>query len=97
MQPTLGYPSKSAAIIGLRREGLTEREISVKLGIKPNTVTSMECRARQREKALLKIDRNIYEDLRRVAWKRGITPEILGAKLLTVIVADGLIDAILDD
>ncbi len=96
MKPCLGHPSRSSAIIEMNRKGMTEREIADRLRIKPNTVSSMLARAKRREKKPLEIERNLFEDLRREAWKRGTTPQNLAHQLLATVIRDKLVEAVID-
>ena len=102
-QPVLGYPSKSAAAAALQAEGLKQREIAARIGVKPSSVGNLT-RTGRREAgepdmahytaALNKTNR---DRLRRAARARGTTMRSLVNELLTVVAEDGLIDAILDD
>ena len=103
MKPTLGYPSRILAIRALRQEGKTETQIAALLGIKPNSVTSIEARARARcsygkggrQKVFLSGDCLI--GLHDEAERRGISVHSLATQLLRVIAREDLVDAILDD
>lgn len=96
-RPCLGYPSRSAAILALKAKGQTEREIAQRLGIKPNTVSSLAARHRARATTTLVLSVNLFEDLRKLAWARSTTPQALAARLLTIVVAERLTAAVLDD
>jgi transcriptional regulator len=97
MDSTLGFPSKSAAIIALRDRGLTEGQVAKRLGMRPRTVSSMEVRARRRLKRSFDLPENLFQDLKTQAWMRGLRPDILAERLLTTIISDRLIDAVLDE
>lgn len=49
-QPTLGYPSKSAAALALWRQGLLQREIATQLNVKPGTVGALISHAKSLER-----------------------------------------------
>lgn len=86
-------------IAELRRKGQTERQIAAQLGIKPNTVTSMEARAKKRQTAnrnKVQLTALTHADLERVAARRGLTADQLAEELLRIIILDDLFQALLD-
>ncbi len=109
--PCLGYPSRTAAVIALRAEGLSTRQIAERIGIEVKTVGALEgsFARKDREKnhpAIrqydqsgfpVRIDADTWAKLRVAAARRGILPDLLAQQLLMLAVDDGLIDAILDD
>lgn len=106
-KPTLGFPSRSAAIIALQSEGLTTRQIADRLGIQPKNVISLAMSAMGAKKRVtlpaearghaivLPID--VLGRLARHAEARGISTTELVRRLVGVVVDDQLVDAILDD
>lgn len=95
--PVLGYASKSEAVVALRGLGWTERQIADKLGIKPNTVTSLEAKHRQRAaKWRQTVEVNVHHDLIREASRRQLTTDELVNRILRNVVQDKLFNAILD-
>lgn len=101
-KPTLGYPSKSAAIVALQEQGWKLREIGDRLGMTERQASSLATRYRQREKRkagerTLVLDPLLHTDLRRHAVHYGTSVEQLVFRLLMVIVSDKLVDAILDE
>ncbi len=95
--PVLGYASKSEAVVALRGLGWTERQIADKLGIKPNTVTSLETKHRQRAaKRRQTVEVNVHHDLIREASRRQLTTDELVNRILRTVVQDKLFNAILD-
>ncbi|HEX9837091.1 MAG TPA: hypothetical protein VGB90_09570 [Alphaproteobacteria bacterium] len=52
-KPILGYPSRTAAVVALRREGLTLAEVAARTGIPVSNVSALECCARRRRAAWL--------------------------------------------
>ena len=86
-------------IADLRRQGKTERQIAAHLGIKPNTVTSMEARAKKRQTAnrnKVQLSALTHADLDRVARRRGMTVDQLAEELLRIVILDNLFEALLD-
>lgn len=102
MTPTLGHPSRILAIKALRRQGKTEGEIAAMLGIKPNTVSSIECRARKRKSVgnggahKLRISGELLADLSDEAERRNTSPAVLAQKIVRIVARDDLFAAVLD-
>ena len=106
-KPTLGYPSRTAAVVALRQEGLDSQEIAHRIGISTATVAALEHSAtrsqgRKNQTAeangrtvLLSLD--AIERLRPHASKRGITANELARRIVDVVTDDGMVDAVLDD
>ncbi len=44
-KPTLGYPSRTAAVLGLRDQSLTDQKIARRIGITTACVSALECSA----------------------------------------------------
>lgn len=87
-------------IAAMRRKGMTERQIARDLGIKPNSVTSMEARARRRAAKApqsVRVSGCVMADLTRAADARGFDVDTLINRLLHCIAVDDLVAAILDD
>ena len=97
MKATGKYPTKSAAILAMKRQGMTERQIGRILNIKPNTVSSMAVRAARREKRPIDLGMNIYLDLQQAAAERGKTPHELATSILIAVISDDLFNAVLDE
>lgn len=112
-KPCLGYPSRSAAIRGLRSSGLTNRQISDQTGIPLNKITALvpltpkpeslpkarEAGYRVGEQNVARIGLNfeVRQMLRPFAAKRSMTVETLITDLIEKIAEDGLADAVMDD
>ncbi|MCZ7886024.1 hypothetical protein [Agrobacterium salinitolerans] len=112
-KPCLGYPSRSAAIRGLREDGLTNRQIAEKIGISLNNVTALvpmtpkpasvpterDAGYRVGEQNVVRIGLNceIRQMLRPFAAKRCMTVEMLITDLVEKIAEDRLADAVMDD
>lgn len=104
--PTLGYPSRTDAVLALRGKGMSTEEIAEAIGIKNSTVTSLECHAGKRKGAetrkvqgnrtvLFPID--VLESLRPLAEQRGISANELARRIVEAVVDDNLVKAVLDD
>lgn len=108
--PCLGYPSRTAAVVALRAQGLTTREISQRVGIELKTVTALEGSMtrldRQQQRApkasasgvnTVVMDSDTLRALRPHAARRGVTVVALAQQLLATLVDDDLVNALLDD
>ncbi len=105
--PTLGYPSRTEAVMGLRDQGLNTRQIADRIGINVTTVSALECSAtrsaeRQRRPSeaygrtvVFPVD--VLHVLRPHAARRGITVNQLARDIVSAVVDDDLVTAVLDD
>lgn len=106
-KPTLGYPSRTDAVLALRASGLTTSQIAARIGIADATVTALEHssgRARLRAKRPAEVNgrtilfpRHLLDQLGPHAAKRGIHPNTLARMIVEIAVDELLIDSILDD
>jgi hypothetical protein len=106
-KPTLGYPSKTEAVLALAASGLTPRQIADRIDIELKNVVSLMISANGTKKrakrpseqqgrtVLFPID-TLYR-LRAAAAARGITVNELARRIVETAVDEGLIDSILDD
>lgn len=103
---TLGYPSRTEAVIGLRGQGYSTRQIAEAVGIQSKTVVALElsaARARREPKeadtpgrgVLFPVD--ILDALSPHAAKRGIHANTLARMIVETVVDENMIDAVLDD
>ncbi len=104
--PTLGYPTRTDAVMGLRRQGRTTREIAAALGVETKTVTALEHsagRARRTPRPCEEMGRTIVfqvdvlDALRPHAAARGVHVNALARRIVEEVVDAGLVDAVLDD
>jgi transcriptional regulator with XRE-family HTH domain len=105
-KPCLGYPSRTAAVLGLRQQGLNTGQIAQAIGIKPQTVTALECGSSrpQRERSdyqylgrAVLVPTDVLDALGPHAAKRGISVNNLARLIVSTVVDEGMIDAVLDD
>ena len=104
-KPTLGYPSRTAAVVGLRATGSSSSQIAAAIGIDTATVAALEHsagRRRQRRPAeahgrTVLFPQDILEALRPHAVSREISPNELARRIVDTVLDEGLIDAVLDD
>lgn len=103
---TLGYPSRTEAVLALRRKGQTTREIANAIGIDVKTVSALECSAQRWPRhggpvpvrpAFDGISLETRQRLRPHAAARGITVDRLVMQIVDQVAEGGLVDAVLDD
>ncbi len=104
---TLGFGSRTDAVLALRRQGLTTAEIAARIGVASKTVTALEHSAlRSQRRAtrpaeehgrtiLFPVD--LLDRLGPHAAKRGIHPNRLARLIVETVVDEALIDSVLDD
>ena len=101
--PTLGYPTRTAAVQALAANGLHTSEIARRIGIEEKSVSALLCSARRSKRPAEKNGRtvlfpiDILNALRIAAAKRNISVNELARRIVEAVADDGLIDAVLDD
>lgn len=99
--PTLGYPSRTAAIFGLRQRGKTTAEIAALVGLPRAHVMAREMshmRARSRHGCrTVTLPEEMTKRLEEAAKGRRLSAAGLAYRLVDAILQDQLIDAVLDD
>jgi hypothetical protein len=104
-QPTLGYRSRTDAVLALRNQGLSTREIGDCIGISAAAVTALEHSAGRGRRRLggepqsrtVLFPLDVLAALGPHAARRGMHPNSLARLVVEIVVADGLIDSVLDD
>jgi hypothetical protein len=102
-KPTLGYPSRTSAVLALRQERLSTAAIAVRIGIDPKTVVALEVSASRSRQMVREGARTVVfppDLLRRLrphAARRGVTVNALARCILETALDEGLVDAVLDD
>lgn len=105
-KPALGYPSRTAAVIALRQRGLSTGQIAQMLGIENKTVSALELGSSRprREPApstmlgrTVVIPIDVLNALGPHAARRCISVNALARLIISTVVDDGMIDAVLDD
>ena len=105
-KPCLGYPSRTAAVIGLRAQQLTTRQIARASGIEETTVVALECgssRPRREPRPSEQMGRtvvipvDVLDALGPHAAKRCISVNQLAREIIATVVDEGMIDAVMDD
>ena len=105
--PSLGYSSRTEAVVALRSAGRSTRHIAEALGIEEKTVTALEHsagRAKRRavrpaeehgRTVLFPID--VLDALSPHAARRGVHVNQLARRIVETVVDEGLVDSVLDD
>lgn len=104
-KPTLGYPSRTAAVLALRDQGLPLGAIAARIGIPVTTVSALECSARRSPAdrrspdacRTVHVSTGTLQLLAPEARRRGISREHLAALIIDTVAEAGLVDAVLDD
>ncbi len=104
---TLGFASRTEAVLSLRADGLSTRQIADRIGISDSTVTALEHsagRAKVRPRRPAEVNgrtilfpRDILDRLAPHAAKRCIHSNSLARMIVEIAVDEDLIDSILDD
>lgn len=103
--PTLGYPSRTAAVVALRRAGRSTGEIAAAIGIPQKSVAALEVsasRARARRPAemlgrTVAFPSDVLDGLAAHAARRGIHANALARLIVATVVDEDMVDAVLDD
>lgn len=103
--PTLGYPTRQAAIEALHDDGLSVEEIAQKIGISQETVRVVLCHVRNGRRrcwhrvltCTIVVPTTTLDRLRVDADARGVSVNKLVRLLLDHIVDDNMVNAVLDD
>lgn len=96
-KPTLGYHSRTAAVVALRRQGLSSAEIAERIGITPKIVMDLETSAARRKGGSVALDARDFERLAPYAARRGIGAAKLAQRIIRAVLDDRMVDAVLDD
>ncbi len=110
-KPTLGYASRTEAVVGLRAQGVPTREIARKLGIAIKTVSALERSGARKAGVRVAEPRGLTTEggqavvvsldalraLRPHAAKRNLSVNALVRRLIDTVADEGMVDAVLDD
>lgn len=106
-KPTLGFPSRTDAVIALRAQGLSSREISEQIGISTATITALEHSAGRSERRKRRpaeehgrtvlFPTDVLNALAPHAARRGMHINALARLIVETVVDDEMVDAVLDD
>lgn len=105
-KPALGYPSRTDAILALGSRGLGDAEIAERIGMTLSSVRSarstgrraaIRCGQTTPDGRAVALPIETLRDLRPHAERRGLHVTALVRQLLDLVIADGLVDAVLDD
>ena len=102
-KPTLGYASRTAAVLALRGEGLSTTSIAARIGIEEKTVIALEASGKRSRQIVAEgggtilFPPNIMLRLRRVAALRTMSAGQLARRIIEIVLDDGIVDAVLDE
>jgi hypothetical protein len=106
-KPCLGFPSRTAAVLALRKQGEPTEIIAARVGITANQVLALESSAGRYDKRpaqnAVATDRALLlppwllQALTPHATRRGATPAMLAFAIIETVIADDMVDAVLDD
>jgi hypothetical protein len=103
-KPTLGYPSRTDAVLALQGDGLCDREIARRIGIEISTVAALAHSAGRRRRRpseeygrTVVFPTDVLDALKPHAAGRGISANELARRIVCTAVDEEMIDAILDD
>lgn len=106
-KPTLGFPSRTEAVLALRGQGMHTHAIATRVGVSNSTVVALECSAAHSKKrarrpaeehgrtVLFPID--ILNSLRPAAARRDMHVNALARLIVETVSDDNMVDAVLDD
>lgn len=94
--PTLGYPTRTAAVLALRAQGKSNQDIARAAGISTNHVAQIYSMS-VRQTTLVRVSRGTLERLRPLADKRRVAVEVLAQQIIETVAAENLAEAVLDD
>lgn len=103
--PTLGYPSRTAAVLDLRAKGLSTAEIARRIGIDSAVVSALELTTRRwrgrqtrpAESRAIVFPAEVLDRARPHAARRGISANELVRRLVVHAIDEDMVDAVLDD
>lgn len=107
-KPCLGYPSRTKAVMALRSQRLSTRQIAEAIGIEPKTVLALELgsgrstpirssRASEQLGRTVVIPVDVLDALGPHAAIRCISTNHLARLIISTVVDEKMIDAVLDD
>ena len=101
--PTLGYPSRTAAVMALLDQGLTIEEIAERIGISVHNVQNLIYyrqkipRQKDGQAIAIRLNERLNSALAELATRRGVQPAEIATKILSTVIEEDLVDAVLDD
>ena len=105
-KPSLGYASRTDAVVALRAQRVSTAEIARRLNIEPKTVSALEHSAGRRARAPRPAEEmgrtvvfpvDILDALLPHAAKRGVHVNSLARRIVETVVDENMVDAVLDD
>lgn len=97
--PTLGYPTRSAAVLALDEQKKSINEIADAIGITPKQAANLlyEGRKSRYDRTNIPVCKSVLRALEPHACRRKLNSRTLAERILKVVTESGLVDAVLDD
>lgn len=105
-KPALGYPSRTAAVLGLRAQGMSTSQIGNALGIENKTVVALEIGSSRPKREptpstmlgrTVVIPTDVLDALGPHAARRCISVNSLARLIVSTVIDENMVDAVLDD
>lgn len=101
-RPTLGYPTRWQAVKALRDAGWSTSSIMEKLDLTATQVRQLDYyilgkTQKPKTTRTVALTEKTYQRLRNAAKVRGVTSDQLGERVLSIVLTDHLVGAILDE
>ncbi len=105
-KPTLGYASRTEAVLALRAQRIPTAEIARRIGIAHKTVTALEHSAGRNRRAprpsealgrTIVFPTDILDALGPHAARRGMHVNQLARRIVETVVDENMVDAVMDD
>lgn len=95
--PTLGYPSRTEAVVALHSQGIAVKDIAAQIGINEERAQRIIRVYGPDKRTNMSIERSLLLDLEPAANRRRTSSRMLAIRIIRTVVNSGLIDAVLDD
>jgi len=97
--PTLGYPTRTAAVIALDKQGKSINEIAFAIGCTPKQAGNLlyEAKNSRNVRTNMQVCKSVLRALEPHASRRKLNSRTLAERILKVVTESGLVDAVLDD
>ncbi|CAA2142820.1 hypothetical protein [Hyphomicrobium sp. ghe19] len=95
--PTLGFPSKSAAIEAMKAANMPPKEIAAAIGISLRNYYRLEAYTRKGRGRQIVLSRDMMDAAAPHAKVRNISVHELMRQILETVLEEGMVDNVLDD
>lgn len=85
-------------VVAMKKKGLPVKEIAYQLGTTDNSVRATLSRYMAQQKRIaVYVEGDVRKKLLKAARQRGVKPDVLASRLLSVVAQDDMFNAVLDD